>query len=217
MTGFQLKDSKSSMNFDLSDLIRRLTTSERVAHSEQSLSWHAHREAERIRDLSLLEDLKALVNTSKSMDERKAAYFILGALGENTSDARCALVLTERLRHEQNKYVLAAALDALAKIDKPHHFPLEAIYERLSDERWLVRHAAIRALQKTDSATVEDHLLKHLSLTDDPNDMIYCHATLGSVGSANSLPALETGSNSKKRDVKASATFAIRAIKARVI
>jgi HEAT repeat protein len=205
------------MNPDVGDLIRRLTTVERAAHSDQSVSWHALREAEGIRDLSLLEDLETLVNTSKSKNERKAAYFILGALGQNRSDARCALLLTERLRQEKDKYVLAAALDALAKIDKPCNFPLEAIYERLSDERWLVRHAAIRALQKTDSATVEEQLLKHLSLTDEPYDVIYCHATLGSVGSANSLPALEVGLTSRKRDVEASAASAIRAIKARIV
>jgi HEAT repeat protein len=204
------------MNSELSDLIRRLTTVECVARSDQSVSWHAYREAERIRDLSLLEDLETLANTSESKDERKAAYFILGALGTNTSNVHCALVLTERLRHEKDKYVLAVALDALAKMDKPCDFPLEAIFERLSEERWLVRHAAIRALQKTDSAVVEEQLLKHLALTGEPHDMVYCHATLGNVGSANSLPALERNLTSRKRDVKASAAFAIRAIKARV-
>src|SRR5262245_29957606 len=123
-----------------------MSAKEPATSSDQSLSWQAHREAERISDLALLEDLAALVDSSKSKDDRKAAYFILGALGANTSDARCGLRLLEGLRREKDKYALAAALDALAKIVKPHEFPLQDILQHLSDKRWLVRHAAIRAL-----------------------------------------------------------------------
>lgn len=205
------------MNPYLGDLVRRMTTVEQVTHSDRSLSWNAHREAEKLTDLSHLGDLEILVRTSKSKDERKAAYFILGALGENTSDPRCALVLAQQLGNEKDKYGLAASLEALAKIEKPRGFPLEAVYACLSDHRWLVRHAAIRALAKTCAVEVEDRLLQHLSLTNEPHEMIYCHATLGSVGSEKSLPALELGLASRKRDVKESAAFAIRAIKARSV
>jgi len=205
------------MNPYLGDLIRRMTTVEHVTHSDHSLSWNAHREAEKLTDLSHLEDLELLLRTSKSKEERKAAYFILGALGENTSDARCAFVLAKQLGNEKDKYGLAVSLDALAKIEKPRGFPLEAVYECLSDHRWLVRHAAIRALAKTCSVEVEDRLLKHLSLTDESHDIIYCHATLGSVGGEKSLPALELGLASRKRDVRDSAAFAIRTIKARIV
>jgi hypothetical protein len=86
----------------------------------------------------------------------------------------------------------------------------------LSESRWLVRHAAITALQRTQSLEVEQTLLQHLASTADPFDMIYCHATLGGIGTALSLPALEAGCRSRKRDVKGSAEQAICAINARL-
>jgi len=196
----------------LRDLIHRMSTKERVTDSSQSASWHAHREAERLSDPGLLPGLESFIASSKSKDELKAAYFILGALGANASDPRCAHMLAERLPIEKDKYVLASALEALAKIEKPADFPLEAVFACLLDDRWLVRHAAIRALCKTQSASVEERLLQHLSSTSEPYDMIYCHVTLGEVGGARSLPALQAGLASRKRDVKASAEAAIRAI-----
>lgn len=200
----------------LSDLIGRMIVVEQVTHSDHSISWHAHREAEQIRDLAILDELSTFIASSKSKDERKAAYFLLGALGANTADVRCADALNARLSVEKDKYVLAAILEALAKLTKPRDFPLGAIFQHLSDKRWLVRHTAIRALLKTDSENAEAQLLKHLSATTDPDDMIYCHATLGSIGTAASIPLIEIGRASRKRDVRASAEIAIEAIKSRV-
>ena len=189
-----------------------MSAKERVASSSQSVSWHAHREAERLSDPALLTELRSLVASSASKSELRALYFVLGALGANTSDVRCAYLLVERVPVEKDKYVLASVLEALAKIEKPADFPLEGVFERLSDNRWLVRHAAIGALLKTNSSVVEDRLLQHLASTNDPYDMIYCHVTLGSVGSAKCLPALQPGLASRKQDVKGSAEAAVRAI-----
>lgn len=205
------------MNAALADLIRRMTIKEEVTDSSRSASWHAYREAERLADPALVPEIQALVRAGKSKDERKAAYFILGALGANTSDPNCALVLSERITQEKDKYVLAAVLEALARMGKPREFDLAGIFACISDSRWLVRHAAIRALGKTDSPEVEERLIAHLGATEDAFDRIYCHVTLGSVGSAKSLPALQLGLASRKRDVKDSAEAAIRAIQARLV
>jgi len=200
----------------LTDLVRRMVTKDVRTSSNQSISWHAHREAEGLSDPGLIPELQALLETSKSNDERKSAYFILGALGANTSDRRCARVVGEQLGKEKDKYVLMTGLEALEKIEKPRDFPLEDVFVYLSDKRWLVRHAAIRALRKTDTPEVEERLLNHLSSTEDAHDRIYCHSTLGSVGSARSLPALEASLRSRNLDVKASAETAIRSINTRI-
>jgi HEAT repeat protein len=204
------------MRPSIADLIHRMSAKEQVTDSDQSVRWHAHREAERLSDPDLLADLQSFVASSKSKDERKAAYFLLGALGSNASNPHCARVLIERLHAERDKYVLAVVLEALAKIEKPDGLPLDAIFSCLSDDRWSVRHAAICALRKTNSAEVEERLLQHLSSTTEPYDMIYCHVTLGCVGGAKSLPALQAGLASRKRDVKASAEAAVRAINSRL-
>jgi HEAT repeat protein len=179
------------------------------------VSWHAHREAEKAHEIAWVEALRTFVETSKSKDERSAAYFILGALGVNTGDARCAEVLVARVSQETDKYLLAAALDAVTKVDKPAGLPLDNVFNCLADKRWLVRQAAIRALQKTHSPEAEARVLEHLTATDEPYDMVYCHRTLASIGSERSLAALNANLGSRKRDVKASAAAAIRAIKSR--
>lgn len=45
------------MRLLLSELIPRMTTVEQVTNSDQSISWHAHREAEQICDPAFLEEL----------------------------------------------------------------------------------------------------------------------------------------------------------------
>jgi HEAT repeat protein len=200
----------------LHDLIRRMSTREVRVDSAQSVSWQAHREAEQVADPTIRSALEAFLATGKSKDERKAVYFLLGALGANASDVRCAIVLSNYIPEEQDKYVLSTILEALAKITKPKDFPLDNVFHCLSDKRWLVRHAAIQALRTTDSADVEDRLLQHLSSFTEPFDMIYCHVTLGGVGSAKSLPALTQNLRSRKRDVRMSAEAAIRGIEGRI-
>jgi HEAT repeat protein len=204
------------MRPSITNLIQRMSIKEQVSDSTQSASWHAHREAEQLSEPGLIGELQAFASSSKSKDERKAAYFILGALGSNLLDPQAGYVLVERVPVERDKYVLAAALDALAKIEKPASFPLTAVFACLLDDRWLVRHAAIRALRKTNSAEVEAKLVEHLSRTAEPHDMIYCHLTLGSVGGAGALQALQAGLTSRKRDVRSSAEAAARAINLRI-
>jgi hypothetical protein len=82
-----------------------------------------------------------------------------------------------------------------------------------ADGRWLVRHAAIRALDNTASTEVEDRLLKHLVETRDPFDQTYCHAVLNRIGTSRSIPAIERNFKSGTRDVKMSAESALRAIR----
>ncbi len=200
----------------LHDLIRRMSTREVRIDSAQSVSWQAHREAEQVADATILSELQAFLATSKSKDEREAVYFLLGAIGANASDVRCAIVLSNYITQERDKYVLSTILQALAKITKPRDFPLENVFHCLSDKRWLVRHAAIQALRATDSPDVEDRLLQHLISPIEPFDVIYCQVTLGGVGTAKSLPALTQNLRSRKRDVKMSAEAAIRGIEGRI-
>ncbi len=199
----------------LNDLIRRMTLKEDVKNSDDSTSWHAYREAEKLADHSYISELNNFVEVSPSKEERKAAYFILGAIGSNTADIRCAQILLKRVPIETDKYVLSALLGSVAKLPKPTELPLEAIFLLLHEKRWLVRHAAIQALRQSESAGAEDRLLELLATTSDPYDKVYCHSALNSIGTHRSIPLLTQSLTSRKRDVKSSAETAIAAIQAR--
>ena len=203
------------MNSKLRDLLDRMTTKEIVINSDQSQSWHAFREAERLADEAFIEELDTLVSISKSKDERKSAYFILGAIGANTGAVRCAEILIRRVEFEKDKYVLSSLLDNLSKINKPADLSLDPIFRLLDEPRWLVRHSAITSLRNTSSPAAEDHILAHLVKTDSSFDMIYCHATLNQIGSLRSISQISKNLGSRKRDVKLSAEAAIRSIQMR--
>jgi len=129
--------------------------------------------------------------------------------------SECSSILLSYLDKETNKYVVSDLLRALSEIRKPNHLDLGPVFRRLEDDRWLVRYSAIEALKYTDPPEPENRLLQLLQNTTDPNDMIYCQATLSEIGTAKALPFIEKNLKSRKRDVKMSAQFAIEAIKVR--
>jgi HEAT repeat protein len=208
-------DDPITMRGYVMDLIRRIALKEKVKNSDDSISWHAHREAEKIANPEVLVDLEMIAETSKSKDERKAVYFVLGIVGKNSGDVRFTRALLRYALQEQDKYVLSALLAGLEKTRKPSDVLLEPIFKFLSDERWLVRHAAIQALKNSDSPVAEEKLLALLESTGDQYDKIYCHSTLNQIGTLRSIPAISQSLTSRKRDVKASARTAIAAIATR--
>lgn len=207
--------SCTSLPTELVNLIQRMSTVEKGVSSDDSVQWHAHREAEKLTDISVMAGLKEFMETSSSKDIRRAIYFVLGSLGRNTNNKNCSELLLRQVTEVQDKYELASLLDNLAKVPMLPGTSLEPVFNLLADKRWLVRHSAIGALANSYGNVVEDHLLARLALTEDPFDKIYSHATLGKMGTPRSIPLLTEGLKSRKRDVKASARAAIDAIQAR--
>ena len=201
----------------LVDLLERLTLQERLVNSDDSVSWHAHREAERLRDLSLVDELDAFLASDPRPRERAAAYFIIGSIGKNCGSPEGARMLIGYASKEKDKYALSSMLDRIAEIPKPAYIDLEALFALLNDKRWLVRHAAIRSLCNVSSSEPEERLLALLGSTSEPDDLTFCHATLNRIGTAKSLAALRSSLSSRKRDVRLSAAAAIEAIEARTV
>jgi HEAT repeat protein len=203
------------MRTSLVDLIARMTIRDGNVNSDQSVSWHAHREAEALSDASLINELAEYVQHEPKQECRRAAYFVLGKMGGKFPASECAAILVAQSKKEKNKYVLATLLDALAQVSKPSDLDLAPVYAFLTDERWLVRHSAIQSLKRTNSPNVEGMILHVLETTSDPYDLVYCQATLNEIGSAKAIPFIAKNLKSRKRDVKDSAQFAIEAIEAR--
>jgi len=199
----------------LLELITRMTVKESYAHSDDSVAWQAHREAETLADPSLVEGLAEYVAGERDKQRRGAAYFILGNLGQKVRGSDCAALLLSRVSHEQDKYVLSSLLDSLSPLPKPGNLDLSPVYRLLQDRRWLVRHSAIQALCNIDAPEAEDQLIQLLKSTTDQNDMVYCQGTLSKIGTVKSLPHLQKNLASRKKDVKMSAGYAIEAIESR--
>lgn len=200
----------------LADLIDRLASQEPATSSDESISWAAHREAEKLNDMSMVDELLIALDGERTRARRRACCFVIGKIGSNLQDARCAQVLLDVSRRETDRYVVAAILERVAEMRKPATFDLSRVYDLLDDERWLVRHAAIRALDRSESEEAELRLLRHLGSTQDPSDQTYGHSVLHQIGTARSIPLLEVNARSRKRDVRLSAEAAILAIRSRI-
>ena len=192
-----------------------MTRAEPLCNSEESVAWHAHREAETISDPSVLEELGESLLREKNKKRRQAVYFMLGHLGARVRGSDCARLLLSQASKETDKYVLSSLLEALQRIPKAAELDLTPVFELLHDERWQVRHSAIQALAHSESPEAEDRLLDLLRATSDPYDITYCQGILNKIGTAKAIPLLEKNLKSRKRDVKGTAQFAIEAIKRR--
>jgi len=200
----------------LQGLLTRMAAKCTEPDSSKSVSWVAHREAERLNDLTMVDELSDHLQAEQVRQRRLACLFIIGKLGANQAHYDCAEIILAALAQEQDKYVLSAALDLIRDIPKPASVNLSFVYDLLADPRWLVRHAAIRALEGSEASASEDCVLHLLSTTTDADDQIYCHSTLNRIGTARSIPHLEKGAESRKRDVRMSAQSALAAIQERM-
>ena len=201
----------------LQSLIERMSRMENSpVSSDQSVAWQAHREAELLRDPVLIDELADFLAIEPIKEHRKSAYFILGRLGKHVRNADCVSILLTALNKEQDKYILCSVLEYLSWLNFPADTPLTRILSFLHDDRWLVRHSAIQALQGAGSSQCENHILALLETTTDQYDMTYCHATLGRIGTAKAIPYIENNAKSRKRDVRMSAQSAIENIRKRL-
>ncbi|MBL0743333.1 HEAT repeat domain-containing protein [Chryseolinea lacunae] len=183
--------------------------------SSTTISWKAHREAEKLADRTLIPQLMTFIENEKDKKNRDAAYFILGHVAKNVGDQATAQFLIDRIEREKDKYVLSAMLDRLAHLEKPTGTDLTALIAATHDKRWQVGYAAIRALTNTDDAAAETTLLQILDTSDSSYELIYANGVLHKTGTPRALPFLEKHAKSRKRDVKHSALYAIEAIKQR--
>jgi hypothetical protein len=199
----------------LVDLLERMGDKTKSISSDDSISWAAHREAERLTDITMVDELAEAVSGGLPTDKRRDCYFTIGKIGANLGDEHCAAVLLSLLPGETNKYNLDAMLHGIGHIPKGPNFDLSPIFPLLADSRWMVRHAAINALDNSANPDTETRVLDHLAATTDSYEQTYCHAVLSNIGTLRSLPAVEANLKSRKRDVKESARWAANAIRVR--
>lgn len=159
-----------------------------------------------------LEDLiRRMVTPCRENDSSRSVSWAAHREAEQLRDPQWV----EALAREGDKQSLAGGLDGVAAMPKPASLDLSLVRTLLGDPRWLVRQAAMGALRNAEDPGVEAWLLSLLETTEDADDQICCHSTLGTLGTAAAIPLLERGAQSRKRDVRMSAEQALEAIRSR--
>ena len=214
----------------LYDLIARMTIKEQLTSSEESVSWNAYREAERISDETVYPILKKIIEENhKNKAVREAAYVIIGYSLRNIFNKEACIFLIQRLDEETDKYVVACILDKLARIHIPEDIDMSLVIKCSQNDKWLIRHSALNALGSSAApstassarlngkSTKEAVTIVDLDEKKYEYEIIYANASLGSIGSKEDIPFLEKHVKSRKRDIRDSARFAIDRIKEREV
>lgn len=191
------------------DLIGKIITPDEpfITDSSESVSWIAHREAEEIRDETLIPVLSEYIESLRNQkskvarEKRGAAYFILKCIGENTGDKRVPNILMESLERETNMYTLMYLLDWV-NMQENYMPDYRKIMPYLEDKRWQVRLSAIELLGRCKNVAVDDALLEILAASNDRfeiNDI--CNA-LHYINPEKAIPLLIEKTKHSNREVR---------------
>ncbi len=183
--------------------------------SSKTISWNARREAEKLDNEEYIPELIAFIKIEKNKKKRDRANFILGHLAINTNNDMPTQFLIYRTEIESDKYIISSLLKLIAILNKKKGVDLYPLIKATKNDKWLIRHSAIQALNNSKDKIAEKTLIDVLETSKDHNDIAYANATLNKTGTLAAVPYLEKHLNSKKRDVKMSAKFAIDEIQKR--
>ncbi len=207
----------------LSDLIDRMCCKENSSNSDDSISYKAYREAEKLSDVSLLPFLKETIllnqnNNSKDKKLRNSVYFIIGKIIKNSFDESACKFLVERLDVETDKYILSGILDLFVEVNIPSNIDIDPIIRCSESDKWLIRHSAIQALGSSNTEKSKEAIYYYLNQEDEKKysyEITYANASLGKIGTDDDIPILKKHLTSRKHDIKDSAAFAIKRIENR--
>ncbi len=199
-------------------LVEKMTVKEKVSSSDESVSFKAHREAEKIDDKNALEILKTMIishSLKKDKEFRNACYFIYGKLLIKFPVYDYLSFYIEQIKKEDDKYMLTAMLDSLYQIEIPEGISPNAVITLADNEKWQIRYSAILALGSFHNEKCREKLREFISKDDEKKfkeEIIYANAAMGKCGEKNDIPYLKRHENSRVRDIRISATVAIEKI-----
>lgn len=213
---------------DLQNLITRINTKEDFTDSRDTVSWKALREAETFEDADIFPLLREIITENEGKvkvkrEIRSAAYFIYGRLlGNNFHAEDCAFFL-QQLTQETDKHIIEAMLEQIyhlrySKILFPPELDISPIISFTRNDKWQVRHTAIRALSVCPGVASRNALIFYLTQEDEKaykHEMYYANIAMQTIGEPEDIPLLERFLKSRRPDLKITAQCAIQYIRER--
>lgn len=149
---------------------------------------------------------------------RENAYSVFSKLLHRTFEVEHCQFLIDRLKKETNKYVLHTILSGISRLQLTEGIDVSSIVECSKNDEWMVRHAAIMALGKSNTDISREAVRYWVEQKDEKQhkfEMIYANVALGYIGEPSDTTLLEQHIHSRIPDVKHSASYAIDNIKKR--
>ena len=169
-------------------------------------------------DPKLFPLLREIIEEQADAQIRRNAYFQLGKLLRRSMNVEHCRFLIARLEQETDKHVLAAMLTGLGELVLPSEIGIDPIISLSRHENRMIRHQAIAALKASNTDASREVVRYWVQQTDEKQcrfELVYAHAALSSIGTAEDVELLERHANSRLQDVKSSALYAIDQIQRR--
>ena len=173
-----MEQQEEELECYLLQLIERMNTKEEVCSSDESVSVQAYREAEKsgkLKDERVYPVLKKMIlehNRKKDKQFRREAYFIWGNLLQYIPQKEYIQFYLEQMEKDTDKYMVSAMLERIAemeKIDMPKDLNIDVAIKLSKNEKWQIRHSAIRALRTFDMEESRQALRDYIGQTDEKN------------------------------------------------
>ena len=198
----------------LNDLIDRMDNKEVFHRSDESISFQAHREAEKINDPAAFPILIKIINDKKTKKKiREHAYYIIGKVLVNSFDEEACSFLVNQLSVETDKDILEIILDSMEDYYLPKGIDVTPIVNCSKSDICQVRHSAIRALGSSSTQISKNALDYYLNQDDEKKykeEIILAIRSYGSIGDESDIPRIEKYKKSMNLNIRVAFDSACR-------
>ena len=196
--GMEFLVLKMGSNDEYSELILERRKIDLSYKSEDSVSWYAYGQSDKLHsDEDKAELLRLLTNEEYSI-YKKYIYCCLASICSNTNDKELFNFLIDKVQQEDDESTRISILSRLQDIKKDVGYNIEPIKTLVRDGTEGETRAALRALSNTKDPEVENIFLNEFKISDRHVKGTIC-GPLSTVGTLKSIPILKEA-HKKTRD-----------------
>lgn len=196
--GMEFLISKMASNEEYSELILERRKIDLSYSSEDSVSWYAYRQSDKLNSQEDKTELLKLLSDEKYSDFKKYIYCCLSSICSNSNDKDLFNFLIDKVQNEGDERIKVSILSRLSDVIKDSNYNIEPIKILVKEGTGDESHAAIKALSNTNDPEVEDILLDEFKITNTHMKGMIC-GPLSTVGTLKSIPILKEA-HKKTRD-----------------
>ncbi len=196
--GMEFLITKMGSNDEYSDLILERRKIDLSYKSEDSVSWYAYEQSDKLNSDENKTELLGLLINEKYSNYKKYIYSCLASICSNTNDKELFNFLIDKVQQEDDESTRVSILSRLQDIKKGFGYNIEPIKTLVRDGTEGETRAAIRALSNTNDPEVEDIILNEFKISDRHMKSTIC-GPLSTVGTLKSIPILKEA-HKKTRD-----------------
>jgi len=196
--GMEFLVVKMGSNDEYSELILERRKIDLSYKSEDSVSWYAYGQSDKLHSDEDKAELLGLLKNEEYANYKKYIFCCLASICSNTNDKELFNFLIDKIQQEDDESTRVSILSRLQDIKKDLGYNIEPIKTLVRDGTEGETRAALRALSNTNDPEVEDIFLNEFKISDRHVKGTIC-GPLSTVGTLKSIPILKEA-HKKTRD-----------------